>query len=86
MIVVKEPLVVALPNDHRLVSKDTVALQDIAGEIFIGISNTALTLQVAIDQYLKRSGWFKWCVPHAAGGEPREITIAFGDPPAVIKT
>jgi len=26
MIIVKEPLVVALPNDHRLVSKDTANL------------------------------------------------------------
>ena len=55
-VVVKEPLVVAMPSDHRLASQDTVALQDIAGEIFIGISNTAPTLQVVIDEYLERSG------------------------------
>src|SRR5467141_929974 len=55
-VVVKEPLVVAMPSDHRLASQDTVALQDIAGEIFIGMSNTAPTLQVVIDDYLKRSG------------------------------
>src|SRR6266481_9473783 len=46
----------AMPSDHRLASQDTVALQDIAGEIFIGMSNTAPTLQVVIDDYLKRSG------------------------------
>ena len=55
-VIVKEPLVVAMPNDHRLVSKNAVALQDIAGEIFIGISNTAPALQVVIDDYLERSG------------------------------
>jgi LysR family hca operon transcriptional activator len=55
-VIVKEPLVVAMPSDHRLVPKNTVAIQDIAGEIFIGMSNTAPTLQVVIDDYLKRSG------------------------------
>ena len=55
-VVVKEPLIVAMPSDHRLASRDTVALQEIAGEIFIGMSNTAPTLQVIIDEYLERSG------------------------------
>src|SRR6202140_2700702 len=55
-VVVKEPLVVAMPSDHRLASQNAVALQDIAGEIFIGMSNTAPTLRVIIDQYLERSG------------------------------
>jgi LysR family transcriptional regulator, hca operon transcriptional activator len=55
-VIVKEPLVVAMPRDHRLASQNAVALQDIANEIFIGMSNTAPTLQVAIDDYLKRSG------------------------------
>src|SRR5271170_7785989 len=45
-VIVKEPLVVVMPNDHRLVSKNAVAPQDIAGEIFIGISTTAPTLRV----------------------------------------
>jgi len=55
-VIVKEPLIVAMPSDHRLASQDTVAIQDIAGEIFIGMSTTAPTLQVVIDDYLKRSG------------------------------
>jgi LysR family hca operon transcriptional activator len=55
-VVVKEPLVVVMPGDHRLASRNAVALQDIAGEIFIGMSNTAPVLQVVIDDYLKRSG------------------------------
>ena len=55
-VIVKEPLVVFIPSDHRLVSKDAIALQDIADETFIGISYTAPTLKVVIDDYLKRAG------------------------------
>jgi LysR family transcriptional regulator, hca operon transcriptional activator len=55
-VIVKEPLVIALPSDHRLASQESVALRDIAGEIFIGMSGTAPTLQAVIDDYLKRSG------------------------------
>jgi LysR family hca operon transcriptional activator len=55
-VIVEEPLVVAMPSDHRLASQNAVALQDIAGEIFIGMSNTAPRLRVIIDQYLERSG------------------------------
>jgi LysR family hca operon transcriptional activator len=54
-VIVKEPLVVAMPSDHRLASQNAIALQDIAGEIFIGMSNTAPTLQRVIDDYLKQS-------------------------------
>lgn len=55
-VIVKEPLIVVMPSDHRLASQNAIALQDIAVEIFIGMSNTAPTLQVVIDDYLKRSG------------------------------
>jgi LysR family transcriptional regulator, hca operon transcriptional activator len=55
-VIVKEPLIVALPSDHRLASQDAIALQDIARETFIGMSNTAPTLRLIIDAYLERSG------------------------------
>jgi LysR family transcriptional regulator, hca operon transcriptional activator len=55
-VIVKEPLIVALPSDHRLASQDAIALQDIVGETFIGMSNTAPTLRMIIDEYLERSG------------------------------
>jgi LysR family transcriptional regulator, hca operon transcriptional activator len=55
-VIVKEPLIVAIPSDHRLASQDAIALQDIVGETFIGISNTAPTLRVIIDEYLEQSG------------------------------
>jgi LysR family hca operon transcriptional activator len=55
-VIAKEPLVVVMPGDHRLASQSAVALHDIAGENFIGMSNTAPTLRVIIDEYLERSG------------------------------
>lgn len=55
-LVTREPLVVALPSDHRLAAQQDIAVRDLAGEAFIGMSSTAPTLQVVIDEYLKRSG------------------------------
>ena len=55
-VILSEPLVVALPSDHRLASQNEISLQDIAGETFIGMSNTAPTLRTLIDGYLERSG------------------------------
>jgi LysR family transcriptional regulator, hca operon transcriptional activator len=55
-VIVKEPLIVALPSDHRLASQDAIALQDIVGETFIGLSNAAPMLRMIIDEYLERSG------------------------------
>ncbi|MGO1074999.1 LysR family transcriptional regulator [Inquilinus sp. CA228] len=55
-VIVKEPLMVGLPSDHRLASQDAIALQDLAGETFIGMSNTAPTLRAIIDDHLGSSG------------------------------
>jgi LysR family transcriptional regulator, hca operon transcriptional activator len=55
-LVTKEPLVVVLPADHRLASLEAINPQDIAGETFIGVSDTAPVLRVVIDDYLTRSG------------------------------
>jgi LysR family hca operon transcriptional activator len=54
--VTRELLVVVLPSDHRLASQDIIAVQDLEGEIFLGMSDTAPTLQAIIDDYLARSG------------------------------
>src|SRR6266853_1261965 len=54
--VAKEPLVVIMPSDHRLASLDTIGVQEIVGETFIHVSNTAPVLRTVIDGYLKRSG------------------------------
>jgi LysR family hca operon transcriptional activator len=53
---VKEPLVVILPSDHRLASLKTISPRDLAAETFVAVSNTAPVLRVIIDNYLKRSG------------------------------
>ena len=55
-LIVQEPLMVAMPSDHRLARQDRVAIQDLAGETFIGMSNTAPTLRVVIEDYLERMG------------------------------
>jgi LysR family hca operon transcriptional activator len=54
--VVKEPLVVVLPSDHPLASQAAVSPQDLEGEIFISVSNTAPVLRAVIEGYVKRSG------------------------------
>jgi LysR family hca operon transcriptional activator len=55
-LVTREPLVVVLPSDHPLAARDAIKLQDIVGETFIGVSNTAPALRVVVDDYLRRSG------------------------------
>lgn len=55
-VVMTEPLILVLPSDHRLASRKAIAIEEIADEIFIGMSKTAPTLQAIIDDYLKRSG------------------------------
>ena len=55
-LLVKEPLVVVLPSDHRLAALKTIRPRDIKGEKFVNVSGTAPVLRVVIDDYLKRSG------------------------------
>jgi LysR family hca operon transcriptional activator len=55
-LVTKEPLVVVLPSDHRLASRRTIDIREIAGETFISVSSTAPALRVVINDYLKRTG------------------------------
>src|SRR5258705_476600 len=55
-LLVKEPLVVILPHDHRLAAFKAISPRDLAGETFVTVSNTAPVLRVIIDNYLKRSG------------------------------
>jgi LysR family transcriptional regulator, hca operon transcriptional activator len=55
-LLVKEPLVVVLPSDHRLAALKAVSPSDLAGETFVTVSDTAPVLRTVIDDYLKRSG------------------------------
>jgi LysR family hca operon transcriptional activator len=55
-VLVKEPLVVVLPSDHRLAALKTISPQNLVGETFVTVSDTAPVLRGVIDNYLKRSG------------------------------
>jgi len=50
--IMQEPLVVLMPSDHRLASRDKVRARDLLGEPFIGMGNKANVLRVVIDDYL----------------------------------
>jgi LysR family transcriptional regulator, hca operon transcriptional activator len=59
----EEPLEIYLPKNHPLARETAISLQEIAGEIFLSISGSALStsgrppaLRLAIDRYLKKSG------------------------------
>lgn len=53
---IKEPLMVVLPGDHRLASLQAISPKDLVGETFVTVSGTAPVLRLVIDDYLKRSG------------------------------
>jgi LysR family hca operon transcriptional activator len=55
-LLVKEPLVVILPSDHRLAALKSIGPGDLVGETFVGVADTAPVLRAVIDDYLKRSG------------------------------
>src|SRR5271170_874328 len=55
-VLVKEPLMVILPGDHRLAALKAISPTDLEGETFVTVSDTAPVLRVVIDNYLKRSG------------------------------
>src|SRR5467141_4727528 len=55
-LLVKEPLVVILPGNHRHAALKAISPQDLVAETFVTVSNTAPVLRGVIDNYLKRSG------------------------------
>lgn len=55
-LLVKEPLVVVLPSDHRLAALKAISPKDLVGETFVTVAHTAPVLRAVIDNYLKRSG------------------------------
>lgn len=54
--VAQEPLVVLMPSDHRLASRDIIRPKDLVGEPFIGMGNKATVLRAVIDDYLEKAG------------------------------
>jgi len=55
-VVDREPLIVLMPSDHRLVAKPAIHPREFVGEIFIGGSNKATVLRAVTEDYLRRSG------------------------------
>jgi len=55
-LLLKEPLVVILPGDHRLAAFKAISPKDLVGERFVIVSQTAPVLRGVIDNYFKRSG------------------------------
>jgi LysR family hca operon transcriptional activator len=55
-LLVKEPLIVVLPSNHRLAALKSIGPRDLVGEPFVTVSNTAPVLRLVIDNYLRRSG------------------------------
>jgi LysR family transcriptional regulator, hca operon transcriptional activator len=55
-VLIREPLIVVLPSDHCLASHETISLQDLVGETFIGMADQAPVLSSIIEDYIRRSG------------------------------
>lgn len=54
--VATEPLVVVVPANHRLASRDAIDPREFKNESFISVSNIAPMLRIAIDDYLTGLG------------------------------
>src|SRR5580700_11695030 len=55
-VVDHEPLIVLMPSDHRLTSREAIHPREFVGEIFIGGSNKAKVLRAVTEEYLRRCG------------------------------
>ena len=55
-LLTQEPLVVVLASDHALANRPVIGPEDLRGEVFINVSNTAPALRRVIDGYLENSG------------------------------
>ncbi len=55
-VVDHEPLIVLMPSDHRLTSREAIHPREFVGEIFIGGSNKARVLRAVTEDYLRRTG------------------------------
>jgi LysR family transcriptional regulator, hca operon transcriptional activator len=55
-LVVREPIIVVMPSDHRLAKKKSIAAKEIAKEPFIHMSGTAPVFRQAIDDFFAEHG------------------------------
>lgn len=54
--IASEPLLVALPSDHRLAAQETIRPEELAAETFLGMSDTAPSLRRVTEEYLGKAG------------------------------
>ena len=54
--ITSEPFVVIMPSDHRLAAGADVDVQELANEVFIGASDIAYPMRLAIENYLSANG------------------------------
>lgn len=55
-VIDREPLIVLMPSDHRLIAHATIHPRELVGEILIGGSKKAAVLQAVTEDYLRRAG------------------------------
>ena len=55
-VVDHEPLIVLMPSDHRLTSREAIHPRELVSEIFVGGSNKAKVLRAVTEEYLRRCG------------------------------
>jgi LysR family transcriptional regulator, hca operon transcriptional activator len=55
-VLIVEPLIVVLPSDHRLASREAIDPLDLVGETFIGMADQAPVLRSLTEDYFRRSG------------------------------
>jgi LysR family hca operon transcriptional activator len=73
-LLTREPLVVVLPSDHRLATRQAIRPHDIVGELFINVSSQAPVLRAVIDTYLSESG-ISIANTHEAAGMSNAISL-----------
>lgn len=55
-VVDHEPLIVLMPSDHHLTSREAIHPRELVAETFIGGSNKAQVLRAVTEEYLRRCG------------------------------
>src|SRR3989441_8862074 len=74
-VVYHEPLIVLMPSDHRLTSREAIHPREFAGEIFIGGSKKTTGLRAGAEGYLRRS---RLDLKMDHGGEQRSTGLSPG--------
>jgi LysR family hca operon transcriptional activator len=55
-VIMKEPIVVILPSDHRLAEESEIDPKALEGETLIGFSDIAFVLRAVVESYMREKG------------------------------